>query len=259
MKRIRYLQLAIVILASLNREAAAADACPKEFIDLSTTPTISAYAPAVKSFNEFVYPNAADVVLIGDSHVGHLDADRIKQELNINNVVNISGSGDGPQNTLWRLSDKRVNLKKYKPKYVVFILGTNITTYPSCAIAEGINKVLHKSKSYWPGAKFTYVSLLPRGVVFKSDNETRLDVNNKIKVMIESMGGNFIQIDDNYITCGKINSDIDGLKNTNLACLPKESIPSCQFYKDDHVHLTSAGYAYISGKIIDTLKKEERL
>jgi len=76
------------------------------------------------------------------------------------NALNFGVGWDRTQDVLWRLDHMEV--KDFRPKVAVILIGTNNHADPPGEIAAGIRAVIVKTKQTFPGVKVILVSLLPR-------------------------------------------------------------------------------------------------
>ena len=75
------------------------------------------------------------------------------------NVLNFGVGADRTENVLWRLD--HMDIKEFRPKVAVVMIGTNNTRDPAEAIAAGVKAVLAKTQETFPGVKIILVSILP--------------------------------------------------------------------------------------------------
>lgn len=245
------LAIGLVFLSAIGGVCAEInETCPAENVAITTTPALSTYPPAVKSYLNLTYPNSAEAIMLGDSHVGHIPTDDILSVIGGSNAFSVYGAGDGTNNTLWRLNAGEEKLKRMRPQIVIMMVGTNNTKHPPCAIIEGLKSIIVKTESIWPEAAIYMVSLLPRGVLFDEDDKTRRSVNTYFSNYKKYSKFTFVQVDDLDITCGKMNYIMEeSYANLKRACVPEQAVPQCKYYIPDHIHLTKDGYDYL-GKFI---------
>ena len=75
------------------------------------------------------------------------------------NVLNFGVGADRTENVLWRLEN--MDIKDFRPKVAVILIGTNNTRDPAEAIAAGVMAVVKKTQDCFPGVKIILVSILP--------------------------------------------------------------------------------------------------
>ena len=75
------------------------------------------------------------------------------------NVLNFGVGADRTENVLWRMD--HMDIKDFRPKVAVIMIGTNNTRVPADAIATGVKAVLKKTQDTFPGVKIILVSILP--------------------------------------------------------------------------------------------------
>jgi lysophospholipase L1-like esterase len=75
-------------------------------------------------------------------------------------ALNLGVGGDKTQHVLWRLEN--MDLKSFKPKVAVVMIGTNNIADSVADIAAGVKAVLDATRRTFPEAKIILVSILPR-------------------------------------------------------------------------------------------------
>jgi len=75
------------------------------------------------------------------------------------NVLNFGVGADRTENVLWRMD--HMDIKDFRPKVAVIMIGTNNTRVPAEAIAAGVKAVVKKTQDAFPGVKIILVSILP--------------------------------------------------------------------------------------------------
>ncbi|MGD1029575.1 MAG: GDSL-type esterase/lipase family protein [Opitutaceae bacterium] len=75
------------------------------------------------------------------------------------NVLNFGVGADRTENVLWRFD--HMDIKGFRPKVAVVMIGTNNTRNTPEQIAEGVKAVLKKTQDFFPGVKIILVSILP--------------------------------------------------------------------------------------------------
>jgi len=104
-----------------------------------------------------------DVVFIGDSITAQWQEDAGEEVWRKNyeaHALNLGIGGDKTQHVLWRL--RNMDLKSFRPKVAVVMIGTNNIGDPVADIASGVRAVLDATRETFPEAKIILVSLLPR-------------------------------------------------------------------------------------------------
>ncbi|MDD5348725.1 MAG: GDSL-type esterase/lipase family protein [Chthoniobacteraceae bacterium] len=76
-------------------------------------------------------------------------------------ALDFGQSWDTTQNTLWRL--KNLDIKDFKPKAAVVLIGTNNVKDKAEDIAAGVKAIADTARSMFPGVKVILVSILPNG------------------------------------------------------------------------------------------------
>jgi lysophospholipase L1-like esterase len=130
------------------------------------------------------------------------------------NALNFGVGADRTENVLWRLEN--MNVKDFRPKVAVVLIGTNNNWVPAEAIAAGVKAVLKKTQDTFPGVKIILVSILPNARA----TQKMADANK----IIQGFG------DDRSIfyfdLASKMTREGDGWKGIGR----------------DHLHLTPEGY-----------------
>jgi lysophospholipase L1-like esterase len=75
------------------------------------------------------------------------------------NALNFGVGADATQNVLWRFD--HMNIKDFKPKVAVLLIGTNNTKNSPAEIAAGVKAVIEKTEQTFPTAKIILISILP--------------------------------------------------------------------------------------------------
>jgi lysophospholipase L1-like esterase len=74
-------------------------------------------------------------------------------------ALNFGVGADATQNVLWRLD--HMDIKGFKPKVAVILIGTNNTKNSPEEIAAGVKGVVEKTGQMFPTAKIILISILP--------------------------------------------------------------------------------------------------
>jgi lysophospholipase L1-like esterase len=75
------------------------------------------------------------------------------------NALDFGVGADTTQNVLWRL--EHMNIKDFKPKVAVILIGTNNTKNVPAEIAAGVRAVVDKTQQLFPASRIILVSILP--------------------------------------------------------------------------------------------------
>jgi len=75
------------------------------------------------------------------------------------NALNFGVGADATQNVLWRLD--HMDIKEFKPKVAVVLIGTNNTRNSPEDIAAGVKAVVGKTRQTFAGVKIILISILP--------------------------------------------------------------------------------------------------
>ena len=120
-------------------------------------PLASATAMHAKQLDNI--PNAANVLLIGDSHALLWPSEHWSSL----SIVNTGIAGDLIEHVLWRLN--ALAWKKFAPSNVIVFLGSNNLARGDCAfdIIEALSVLSRRVHSVWPTARLFFVGIPPHG------------------------------------------------------------------------------------------------
>lgn len=164
-----------------------------------------------------------DVLFIGDSITkGWSGAGKDVWEKHYRplKALNIGIGGDTTRQTLWRLEHEA--LAELKPKVVVLMIGVNnifTGTGTDEEIVQGIDAVVKQLRTRAPQAKILLAGILPLGNAAQSERAARI---NRALASWESESLRFLDLTSTF-------AGPDGKVKTEL-------------YRDDLVHLVTAGY-----------------
>lgn len=132
---------------------------------------------ARKRLARIVVPEAADLVLLGDSNSAAWPTDLLRRALPDLSVFNFGLPGDRIQNTLWRLDE--VDTSHLRPGHVVLVLGTNNLADGdgADAIAAGLEAVIARVGALWGAPEVILPAIAKRGAgpLARSDERIRLN------------------------------------------------------------------------------------
>ncbi|KSV61853.1 hypothetical protein N183_36855 [Sinorhizobium sp. Sb3] len=171
----------------------------------------------------------ADVVMIGDSIAQQWRSEGAAKAFGTPLILNLGVGGDKTQNVLWRMND--MPLHEIFPKIVVILVGANnlIAGYAPADIALGVEEIAKKAKQTWPSADLRVVNILPQGDAFDFRDQDRENANELLDNAAVHIGYRFVNTDDAGLTCN-------------------HSAP-CANYRPDNLHLSPAGYEFITKAI----------
>jgi hypothetical protein len=255
MSRLAALSIAMAIQIAGAHFAEASDLKCAEFSpEIATTAAPPQNPGAMRRTRILVSerPDSADVVLLGDSQFESWNKDLQKQFGT--RVWNFSVGYDRTQNILWRLDQIKGEMKA---KAVVIFAGTNNLSdggMDGCGTYEGIKAIASKAKKIWKKASIFVLTIPPRGADFLQYDEERQKLNALIlKISSDLDDVHAVDIDDKQITCR--NYGKPALEKNTLACLPEQAY-QCTFYKDDHLHLSSAGLDFLRLSISTAINRK---
>jgi lysophospholipase L1-like esterase len=135
-------------------------------------------------------------------------------------------------------------VSEISPETIVMILGTNNLKARSkpCAIEAGLTKAIEKLHEIWPQAVIYMFTIPPRGKIFNDFEADRQAVNSFIETMpSQNSYVRTVTGFDDLIACGMRGTD------QMQSWFPNYFPDKCANYRDDSLHLTSAGYDVLSG------------
>jgi len=111
-----------------------------------------------------------DVIFIGDSITQNFIARPSRNWTSVGkdvwdkhyagrNALDFGVGADATQNVLWRMD--HMDIKTFKPKVAVVMIGTNNTQNTPAEIAAGVKAVVEKTQGTFPGVKVILISILP--------------------------------------------------------------------------------------------------
>ena len=126
-------------------------------------PVPPASGNAAKRLARIEVPQAADLVILGDSNAAAWPPDLLAEALTGIAVFNFGLPGDRIQNALWRLD--AVPTGHLRPRDVVIVLGTNNLADGDAPeeIAAGIDAVIAKARLVWGDPAIILPAIARRG------------------------------------------------------------------------------------------------
>lgn len=154
---------AIAMAAFPSRGTVSADECSSYDQIVTTTPVPFQNAKRLAEHQEILNsaPRSADVIVVGDSIAAWWPKGLLDAAFPSSSILNIGVAGAKTQTVLWQLANPAY--RKFKPKLVVIILGTNNLTEAPCAVAAGLLRVVEAINDLWEKPDIRLVQILPRG------------------------------------------------------------------------------------------------
>ena len=125
-----------------------------------------------------------DIIFIGDSitarWLNQEERPLWNQAYASRHALNFGVAADKTQNVLWRLEN--LDIKGFKPKVAVIMIGTNNGRNTVANIAKGVKAVVDKTKEVFPMAKIILVSITPS----KYFNDTKMQVDAIIRTYADN-------------------------------------------------------------------------
>lgn len=169
-----------------------------------------------------------DIVVVGDSIAAALPDSQLAPY----RVLNLGVPSDRTYNIAWRLT--RYDLKRFQPKAVVLIAGTNDFWSVSGEVtAHGVRQVARQLKETWPKARILVFGILPRGADFKEFDAKRRTANAIIARHARFDGYSFITVEN------------------ALSCNFKPAV--CRNYHPDWIHPNEQGDLFLTRAILQRL------
>jgi len=189
------------------------------------------WANTVKQQGEVVKQAQAKIIFIGDSLTESWDEEIWKAHIAPVKALNFGVGGEGPQHVLWRM-DHGV-LEGPAPETVVLMIGINNfwRHFTAADTARGIEAVVARIHARHPKTRIVLLGLLP---VYEAASPIRPWI-------------------------GEINGRLKQLSNVEFfdfsaAFLEADGNQRLKLYKEDHLHLSKAGYVVLTRELTPVLK-----
>lgn len=122
-----------------------------------------------------------DIIFIGDSITRGWKGKPAWTKYYANrHVLNFGVPADTTQNVLWRMD--HMDVKNFKPKVAVIMIGTNNAGDTPSDIAAGVKAVIAKTQEMYAGVKIILVSILPN----QCANQKMMETNKIIKAYADN-------------------------------------------------------------------------
>ena len=174
---------------------------------------------------EIVTPQAADILLVGDSIAAGWPRVMLEAVFPGHRVGKIAVSGERVQQTRWKLDSGRFD--HLAPKVVILVVGTNnLGKNPPCAISEAVLQVVADIEKRWKPERLFVFGILPRGAGGEFQRLARLEINAAVKKGLAGRASlRFIDLED------------------KMSCAP------CAPFRPDNTHLTTDGYRILTDAV----------
>lgn len=190
----------------------------------------SAYEIFWMDYVASVKPEPVDLIFVGDSITEgwvRPNGKPVWEKYYGKRALDFGQGGDTTQNVLWRFN--HLDLKAFKPKVAVIMIGTNNTSDAPEEIAAGVKAVIAKTQETFKGIKVIVISILPN----KRANEKMKAANQLIKPFADDKSVFYVDLADKFTPVG------DNWKGL----LP------------DHLHLTTEGYEMWAAELNPLIEK----
>jgi len=211
----------------------------------TTEPDNTRYLPGMERINslkhhvEALKGKPCDMIFIGDSiTAGWMGRGKdiwAKYYAN-RNALDFGVGGDRTQNVLWRLEN--IDLKDFKPKVAVILIGTNNTQDTPQAIANGVKAVITKTQAMFAGVKVILVSIMPN----RRANDKMMAADEIIKKFADDQSVYYLDLVPLMMPVATATAD--GKTDTNWKGL-----------SEDHLHPDAAGYQLWADAMEPLVKK----
>jgi lysophospholipase L1-like esterase len=174
---------------------------------------------------EIAVPEAADVLVLGDSIAAAWPRTLLETTFPGRRVAKIAVSGERVQQTKWKLETGRFD--HLRPRTVILLVGTNnLGRNPACAVSQGILDIVDDVERRWKPEQIVVFGILPRGVAGSFQAGPRSEINATVRNgLAVKRGVRFIELDD------------------QMSCAP------CAPYRPDNTHLSTDGYRILNGAL----------
>ncbi|MDB6006253.1 MAG: GDSL-like lipase/acylhydrolase domain containing protein [Prosthecobacter sp.] len=189
------------------------------------------WANTVTQQAEAVKQAQARIIFIGDSLTENWDEEIWKARIAPLNALNFGVGGEGPQHVLWRM--EHGILDGAAPETVVLMVGINNfwRDFSGADTARGIAAIVARVHEKHPATRIVLLGLLP---VYEAASPIRpwiAEINTRLKQVKEveffDLSAAFLEADGNQ---------------------------RLQLYKEDHLHLSKAGYVVLTRELTPVLK-----
>ena len=192
------------------------------------------WSNTVKQQAEAMKVAQARIVFIGDSLTESWDEEIWKARIAPTKALNFGVGGEGPQHVLWRM--EHGILDGPAPETVVLMIGINNfwRHFTAADTARGIETIVERIHARHPKARIVLLGLLP---VYEAASPIRPwigEINGRLKQLGGQKKVEFFDF--------------------AAAFLEAEGNQRLQLYKEDHLHLSKAGYVVLTRELTPVLK-----
>lgn len=229
----------------LGTATAKAEQCNRFAVEITTTPVLYQWTSALEKATHLLGapPQQTDTILLGDSLLAFWPRDLADQQFGKGRVWNFAVGGSRTQQILWQL-DRLSGTPSLNPREVVVLIGTNNLSdekLPACAIIEGIETVVARTRDRWHDAVIHVMGIPPRGSDFHFRDRDRKTINAAIRDWIAPRPGtHYFEVDEMEMTCGQY----AGVTVASTDATPLTG-SRCENYADDFGHFRRPGYEVI--------------
>ncbi len=192
------------------------------------------WANTVKQQAEAMKQSQAKIVFIGDSITESWDEEIWKAHIAPTKALNFGIGGEGPQHVLWRI--EHGILDGPTPETAVLMIGINNfwRHFTAADTARGIETIVGRIHARHPTARIVLLGLLP---VYEAASPIRPwigEINGRLKQLDGQKKVEFFDFSAAFL-------EADGNQRLKL-------------YKEDHLHLSKAGYVVLTRELTPVLK-----
>jgi lysophospholipase L1-like esterase len=189
------------------------------------------WANTVKQQAEAMKHSQAKIIFIGDSLTENWDEEIWQKHIAPARALNFGVGGEGPQHVLWRIDHGL--LDGPSPETIILMIGINNfwRHFTAGDTSRGIETIVERIHTRHPTTRIVLLGLLP---VYEAASPIRPWI-------------------------GEINGRLKQLKQVEYfdlsnAFLEADGNQRLQLYKEDHLHLSKAGYVVLTRELTSILK-----
>ena len=192
------------------------------------------WANTVKQQAETMKQSQAKIIFIGDSLTESWDKAIWQARIAPAKALNFGIGGEGPQHVLWRLEHSI--LDGPSPETVVLMIGINNywRHFSATDTARGIEAIVGRIHARHPTTRIVLLGLLP---VYEAASPIRPWIG-EINARLKQLDGR----------------DKVEFFDFSQAFLEADGNQRLQFYQEDHLHLSKAGYVVLTRELTPVLK-----
>jgi platelet-activating factor acetylhydrolase IB subunit beta/gamma len=221
--------MAILAAALTTMSPAMAENCTAAAPKARTPP----YGAGMTKLMERLPGMHAEVIFLGDSITAGWPKD-LRDTVFPQGSINFGAGGDTTANLLWRI--RKAIPDQAALQHAVLLIGTNdFRTQSPCQVIAGILAVVDKIAARAPTAMIHLLSILPRGPKLEQFQNEIEQVNYTLRQRLADDKVNVINVYNLFRERNAVGHII---------------------YREDNLHLTRAGYEFLTESLSSELKKK---